>query len=160
MAHFEPDRTGVILFRDELGSCRLCSHHYLEACSSSGCSQLLILLLEVLTLGHCSNSVWDFIPVVHHSVPLKKFRLISMRPCCILRLRGFCHAASLPHPIYVLPCQTTDPAHLFCWLFFGAWACLPGASAPPGWAFLFPTSLSMYSCTHYSLVLTPSGFQA
>jgi hypothetical protein len=53
---------------------------------SSGCFQLLILLLELLTLvGQCSNSIWDFIPIVHpsHSEEISPDLLVLWLGCAL-----------------------------------------------------------------------------
>jgi hypothetical protein len=83
--HFvcEPTRLNIVGFSN-IATCRLCllalsrfrsyyilmisscSCSLLHACSS-GCSQLLVLLLKLLTFCHCSHFVRNIVPTVHHS---------------------------------------------------------------------------------------------
>ncbi len=117
-----------------------------HACSS-GRSQLLILLLELLTLVPCSHFV--------QLSTTSNWRSFSWTPCGPAAFSGCgglpCCESLSPRP---LPSQTTAPgqAHLFCWLFCGPWLCLPGAGAPQGWA---SPAKPAFHCTQYSLVLTP-----
>ncbi len=109
-------------------------------------SQLLILLLEVRTLGHCSNSVWDFIPVVHHShtkeispdlhAALPHSPVVMGLPCCESLSPHLCTAMT-NH------CDGSRPSLLLVILWtmaVSAWCrCYSRVGVPSS------TSLSLYS---------------